>query len=152
MNGSSTPELHNEAAGRFEFDVALRDPIEAFRMILILENHQNTMVFHAVRTERELPQIGACGLYKVAFEMPPMRLTPGLYSFYVKMIHFGVSGSGRLVSDRALLNVSGDYDPATAPGVISPTTHWIVDREPNASTLAASANGRTTRETVVLER
>lgn len=126
VNGSMTPELVPTAPIRFEFDLALRRDVAGFRLILVVENAAGTTILHAVRTDRDLPDIRRTGNYSLSLTTPPLCLTAGAYSYYVKFIWSGLNVKGRYVSDKAVLTFRDNYCPEMAPGVLTPVTSWGV--------------------------
>lgn len=126
VNASLTPHLWPEDYMLFDFELIVRAEISGFRMILVVENAQGVIVLHAVQTDRDLRKLREPGRHRVHLRTPPLPLTPGDYSAYVKFIYNGVNVGGRYVSDKCVLMFEGEYTPDSAPGLLSPALDWRV--------------------------
>ena len=136
VNGDTNCRVKAGADVNFEFDLNLRAEISGFRMILVLENSNGSIIVHGVQTERNLRQVAEPGRYSLTLNTPAMHLTPGAYSYYVKFIYNGVNIGGRYVSDKAIVTFEGDYSPDAAPGVLSPPFEWTLQAHQEAATVA----------------
>ncbi len=128
VNGSMVPEVHAEQPLRFEFDLGLRRDVAGYRMILVMENEAGTTILHAVRTDRDLPEIRRAGNYRLTLTTPALCLTSGAYSYYVKFIWNGLNVKGRYVSDKAVVTFGGNYVSDMSPGVLTPATDWAAEK------------------------
>ena len=139
VNGETAPVLSTASPVRFEFDLAIRALISGFRLFLIIENSQGTQVLHLVENQRELKAIRGPGTYRVSVSLPPLWVTPGIYSFHTKCIYDGVNLKGRYVSDKQMLSFTSNYNPESAPGVLSPPVEWTA--VPAERPIAPARNG-----------
>jgi lipopolysaccharide transport system ATP-binding protein len=130
VNDSTLPHIPIGSQARFEFDLALRVEATGFRMILVLENSQGAMMLHAVQTDRDLPRVSKRGEYRISLTIPPLNMTPGAYSCYVKFIYNGVNINGRYVSDKVVITFDGEYSSDSAPGLLSPRIEWACEPIP----------------------
>lgn len=110
----------------FQFELKSRVSFSGFRMFLIIENSQGTMVMHSVINERQHKEIDGKGVYHVSVDVPTLWLTPGMYSATIKLICNGVGLKGRYLSDKLLVMVQSGYDPDAAPGLLTPPVTWRV--------------------------
>ncbi len=137
VNGAVGTPVDASQPMHFEFDVALRVSFSGFRMFLIIENPQGTAVIHSVINERNHKEIDGHGVYHVAVDMPPLWLTPGMYSAHVKLICNGIGLKGRYFSDKLLVMVESDYDPDAAPGMLTPPVTWQLSNPANSCAKSA---------------
>jgi len=78
------------------------------------------------------------GPHEITVRFPGLWLRPGVYSAHFKLlINSADAGSGRFLSDAAMLDVSGTADPEMLLGYVTPEADWEV--------ASCTAVGMTTR-------
>ena len=92
-------------------------------LFLIVENVTGLQVIHAKMRSRELGVETLDGTYEVRLTLPPLWLSSGVYSVYLKAVaqNFGISQ--RFDSERLMLEVQGEFD-STGRTVLSPAVAW----------------------------
>jgi len=116
------------------FDVSTRlhvdHDVSGFSLICYLEDMHGRTIVHS---RRESNDIGlkevAQGTYAIRLSIPPLWLSPGLYSLYFKVLFWGERASARHLSDKFPLDVEGDDSRSEA--VLHPLVRWSVDGPPH---------------------
>lgn len=129
VNGTVGKAIDASQPMRFEFDLTTKVTFSGFRMFLIIENPQGINVLHSVISQSEFQEIDRRGAYHIVVNIPPLWLTPGMYSAHVKLLCNGISLKGRYFSDKLLVMVESEYDPDAAPGLLSPPVTWQISQE-----------------------
>lgn len=108
----------------------LRNPIFFF----ILEDFTGRMLLHRRISAREIGAEVVDGPSRLEVEVPALWLSPGVYSAYFKfMLPDANIGSGRLFTERYMLEVRGEIDN-TGRALLNPSVRW--DLRPQAQSQA----------------
>lgn len=126
IGGSGLPSIE---MGQ-EFDITLNlqgSDIRNPAVILIIENVAGQQIVHSRVTTRELGLETLNGQYRIDISLPGLWLTPGVYSVYFKLLVPTATKSGRLQSERLMLEVRGDFDN-TGRTLLCPKTEWGISQ------------------------
>jgi lipopolysaccharide transport system ATP-binding protein len=127
LNGSLKPTLLQSEGFEVSTTLNIKDALGGFTLHCLLEDMHGEQIFHA---RQESPQLGltelAAGRYNIALRLPPLWLNPGLYSLYFKVLYWGEFASSRHVSDRLLIDVTGESSAVNA--LLHPHSSWSVYR------------------------
>ncbi len=110
-------------------------------MFFIVEDYSGRMLIHSRIKSSELGVDVIDGKYNLKLEIPPLWLSPGVYSAYFKFLFPSLaSATGRYNSERFMLEVSGQYE-ATGKAILNPDIEWKLEscdetREPCAIEMA----------------
>ncbi len=137
LNGSLKPTLLQSESAELSTTLQIKGQIGGFTLHCILENMHGEQLFHL---RQESPQLNctelAAGRYNIDLRLPPLWLNPGLYSLYFKALYWGEFASSRHVSDRLLIDVTGESSATNA--LLHPQSSWSFyraperERQPNA--------------------
>lgn len=92
----------------------------------IIENVAGQTVIHKRIKSKELGIELIDGHYDLKISLPPLWLSPGVYSVYFKFIAPAVNWSGNLRSERLMLEVRGALE-GTGKAVLNPEVEWKID-------------------------
>jgi lipopolysaccharide transport system ATP-binding protein len=126
INGNQTSSVSQSEPLEVETTVRLGMEASGFSLILILNDVYDRMIFH-VREESPvlgIDSVSATGLYKVKVTVPPLWLNPGIYAVHFKVLSWGNFSNARKVSDKAPIDVTGEYSRAGA--LLHPPAVWRV--------------------------
>ena len=107
-------------------------PLEARQLLnpwifLILEDFAGRQIIHQRIASREIGAELLDGAATIRLELPPLWLTPGVYAAQFKfLVADSAGGSGRHLSDKFMIEVRGDFDPA-GRAVLNPKIDWGID-------------------------
>ena len=99
-------------------------------IILIIESSLGHSMVHTSVNSKQIGYNVLDGKYTLSVEIPPLWLSPGLYSVYFKLITR--IPRKRFLSERATLRVTGQFDK-TGKTLLTPTVKWGLEdasREP----------------------
>ncbi|MFM8395714.1 MAG: ABC transporter ATP-binding protein [Acidobacteriota bacterium] len=117
-------------------------PIEARQLhnpwiYLMIEDFAGRQIIHQRIASRELGAEVLDGAVTIRLDLPPLWLTPGVYAGQFKfLVAHSMGGSGRLLSDKFMIEVRGDFDPA-GRAVLNPKIDWGIGGD-NHSEIGAS--------------
>ncbi len=107
-------------------------PIEARGLrnpwiFLTIEDFVGRQIIHKRVSSAEIGVETLDGTWTIRLELPPLWLTPGVYAAQFKFLvpDSGI-GSGRIISDKFMLEVQGDFDPG-GKAVLSPRIGWHLE-------------------------
>jgi hypothetical protein len=127
INGSNPGQI---ASGQpFEVSCALhfRDELAAFRLFCIIQDANGDAIVVAPTNHREISIERDAGPHEITVGFPGLWLRPGVYSAHFKLlVNTADAGSGRILSDVAMLDVSGTADPEMLLGYVTPESNWKV--------------------------
>ena len=95
-------------------------------IFFIVENVAGQTVVHKRIESKELGLETIDGNYKLNIALPGLWLSPGIYSMYFKFMVPSTDWSGRLQSERMLLEIRGEME-RTGKAVLNPAVEWSVD-------------------------
>jgi lipopolysaccharide transport system ATP-binding protein len=95
-----------------------------FRLFCIIQDSNGDSIVVAPTSHRELPLDGD-EPQTVSVKFPGLWLRPGVYSVHFKLLmNTADAGSGRIISDPLMMDVSGTDDPELLLGYITPEVTW----------------------------
>ena len=116
-----------EAGEDFEVSLNLKGRnIRNPSIFFIVENVAGQTVVHKRIESKELGLETIDGNYKLNIALPGMWLSPGIYSMYFKFMAPSTDWSGRLQSERMLLEIRGEME-RTGKAVLNPAVEWNVE-------------------------
>ena len=95
----------------------------------IIEDGLGHTIVHQKVDAGSVSQSGrlAEGRYAVRVQLPPLWLTPGIYTLYFKLVGRTASGADeRATSERALLDVTGSVN-GVSRAILAPRAQWALD-------------------------
>jgi lipopolysaccharide transport system ATP-binding protein len=99
--------------------------VSGFSLFCYLEDMQGRLI---VRSRRESNELGfktaPLGTYAITLNVPPLWLSPGLYSLYFKVLYWGERASAKHLSDKFPLDVEGTDSRSEA--ILHPSVDWSV--------------------------
>ncbi|HLG98183.1 MAG TPA: polysaccharide ABC transporter ATP-binding protein [Bryobacteraceae bacterium] len=113
----------------FEVSCGLSLPGErsGFRLFCIIQDANGDPIVVAPTNHRDLPLADAPHAQKVTVKFPGLWLKPGIYSAHFKaLLNTADVGSGRILSDPVMIDVSGSSDPELLLGYLTPDVEWSV--------------------------
>lgn len=123
VNGSRTPSINTGESVVISQDFVsheTEDPV----MYVIVENSLGQSMVHASVNSKKIGFDTLEGKYTLTVELPPLWLSPGLYSVYSKFITR--IPRRRLISERVMLRVTGEYDK-TGRTLLTPKVKWCLE-------------------------
>jgi len=91
---------------------------------LIVEDSAGRPVIHSRIATREIGAAVVDGPMDLRVQVPPLWLSPGLYSLYFKfLLPVSTGDKGRVQSERTILHISGDIDQ-TGKSLLTPRLDW----------------------------
>lgn len=125
VNDSVMPKV--AASESLTVSVQLKGATEGNPWIyLILENASGETIVHSRRSLSEMT--GQCATRDCALQVgiPPLFISPGMYSIYFKALCTAVDSPSRLVSERLPIEVKGQSD-SFGKAVLTPALQWHVN-------------------------
>lgn len=125
VNDSSSAVI--ESGGRF--DVSLRIHGQKIRnpaIFFVIENVSGQLIVHKRISSKELGTEIVDGYHKLKISLPELWISPGIYSIYFKFIAPATNWSGRLNSERIMLEVRGELE-RTGKALLNPEVEWSLD-------------------------
>jgi len=113
----------------FEVSCGLNLPedVAAFRLFCIVQDANGDPIIVAPTNHRDLPLVRDAGPHEITVRFPGLWLRPGVYSAHFKLlVNSTDAGSGRILSDAAMLDISGTADPEMLLGYVTPEPDWKV--------------------------
>ena len=124
INNSLDPII--EAGKCFDISLDLRGRgVRNPRMYLIVENVLGQLLIHSRATSKEIGLERIDGTHTVKVSVPPVWLSPGIYSLYFKLITNSVEWEGRINSERFMFEVRGEME-ATGKSILHPDVKWTI--------------------------
>ena len=130
INGRACPKIQSGEDLHFTLDLNTHD-LSNPKIFFIIENVQGQSIVHASVQSRDIGPQTMTGDYRLAMDLPPLWLAPGMYSVYAKFIMTGASKT-KIHSDRVLLEITGDFDK-TGKAVLKPEAAWNLSQAPPGS-------------------
>lgn len=94
-----------------------------FTLFCLLEDLEGRTVFHLRRESHELlGSVRELTRYAVSVEVPPLWLSPGLYSAHFKVLFWGPLAKSRHLSDHFPVDIAGDS--SNVPSILHPQDRW----------------------------
>ncbi len=132
--------IAHELGDRFDVSVSLQcSNLDEQAIIFIIHNDSGQQIVHNRISAKQLGLKETNRLFRLRLSVPPLWLSPGLYSIFFKLI----SLRGRTESERHVLEVRNDFD-TTSRGVIDPNIEWTL--EPIDAQVKVSVGGSTTAQ------
>jgi lipopolysaccharide transport system ATP-binding protein len=110
-----------------EAQIELEDELMEGQFFCIVSDPAGTLVLHQrVDSTRFSPTGLGAGRYRIEVRMPPLWLTPTLYTLYFKFLGSSVSGKQeRHLSERVLLDVTGQTQ-GLGRAALAPPIDWSI--------------------------
>jgi lipopolysaccharide transport system ATP-binding protein len=98
-------------------------------MFFIVEDFTGRTLIHSRISSNDLDLNIIDGKYTLDLAIPPLWLSPGVYSAFFKFINpSAVSGSGRVDSERLMLEIGGEFDQS-GKAILNPAIGWTINSE-----------------------
>lgn len=123
LNGGGSNTVDQSARLKFSTTMRLPRDVGGFRILGLLSDMNRQQLFGLNKTTEELGigQLEA-GEYNISLEIPPIWLSPGMYTFRFKLYLDGESESAKHFSDPFPLDVFGTSSPVSA--LMNPEADW----------------------------
>jgi len=93
-------------------------------IFFIVEDFLGRMLIHSRIKSRDLGFDVIDGEYRLQLDLPPLWLSPGVYSAYFKFVFpSAAAATGRFNSERFMLEISGQYEPS-GKAILNPCIGW----------------------------
>ncbi len=125
VNGSLTPSIANCESYVISIDIKSKD-VKNPQMFFIIENSLGQTVVHLSIPSGDLGLKSLDGEYMLDAELPPLWLSPGIYSIYSKFLSASIGTKARVQSDRVMLEVTGEFD-RTGKTLLTPNVNWRIE-------------------------
>lgn len=140
VNESRTPSIVTGERSVISVEIQA-DDIDNPSLFFIVENSFGQAVVHVSANSKDIGCRVLSGKYRLEVDIPPLWLSPGLYSVYSKFISRTGGRSARLRSDTLLLEITGQFD-RTGKTLLTPDVEWKIDRLIESDVKDAENNGR----------
>ena len=113
-----------------EFTVSNGEAFWKLQVLFVFRDAENRLIFRETPTTADGTWLGTPGVYKFRVRIPPLWLSGGLYSCYVKLAGETTGGRRTVVSDNALIRVSDPIDKVYRQHaeLLSPQLRWEIER------------------------
>ncbi|MDQ2980468.1 MAG: polysaccharide ABC transporter ATP-binding protein [Acidobacteriota bacterium] len=126
VNGNQTNSVPQSEPLSAETTFRLGIDASGFSLFMIVTDVYDRTIFH-LREESPvlgIDSISPTGIYKVKVTVPPLWLNPGVYSVHFKVLSWGNFNNARKESDKAPIDVTGEYSRVGA--LLHPPAEWRV--------------------------
>lgn len=125
VNGQASGAIGSGDAFEVSCGLSLPQAPGGFRLFCIIQDANGDPIVVAPTNHRELALGGDAGPHEIRVQFPGLWLKPGIYSVHFKvLLNTADAGSGRILSDPAMLDVSGTSDPELMLGYLTPEASW----------------------------
>jgi len=125
VNGQTPGLIGSGEAFDVSCSLQMRTAGSGFRLFCIIQDSNGDPIVVAPTNHRELLLDRDSGPHEVTVRFPGLWLRPGVYSAHFKLLmNTADEGSGRILSDPVMLDVSGTDDPELLLGYITPQVAW----------------------------
>jgi len=125
VNGSAAPSLSRGEPSVLSIEIHAESIAEP-ALFFIVENSFGQSVIHVSVNSKDLGYRTLKGGYRLEVELPPLWLTPGLYTVYSKFLSRSMGRAARSQSDRLPLEITGPFD-RTGKTLLSPKVAWNIE-------------------------
>ncbi len=125
VNGSLNPSVENCEPYIISIDIKSKD-VRDPQVFFIIENSLGQTVVHLTIPSSDLGWNDLDGDYTIKAELPPLWLSPGVYSIYSKFLSASIGKKARAQSDRVMLEVTGEFD-RTGKTLLTPNVNWRIE-------------------------
>ena len=94
--------------------------------LFAVNNASGQQVVHSRILSKQFGLAEIDGVFRLHLSIPPLWLTPGLYSVYFKLISLHSAPVVRTESERLMLEVKDDFDAGNR-GIIHPKIDWKIE-------------------------
>ncbi len=122
------------------FDVTMDisgNSIENASIYFIIENGFGQSVIHKKVSSKNMGYELIDGAFRLKVEMPSLWITPGMYSMYFKVLVPTAHWSGRVISDRMILEVSGQME-SSGRAFMNPDVTWSMETLESAPLISSN--------------
>ena len=127
IDGASPGQIASGQPFEVSCSLHFREEPEAFRLFCIIQDANGDPIVVAPTNHRELSLGRDSGPHEVTVKFPGLWLRPGVYSAHFKLlVHAADAGSGRILSDAVMLDITGTADPEMLLGYVTPESEWKV--------------------------
>ena len=125
VRGSRNNLVLQSEPAELETSLGIRQEVGGFSVFCTVNDMHDRIVF---QLREESPALGVGkvipGLYTIRVTLPPLWLSPGLYSVFFKVLVWGGRQDARHVSDKVPLDVTGAHGVEGA--LLHPAATWSV--------------------------
>jgi lipopolysaccharide transport system ATP-binding protein len=123
-NGSFSPKIRS--TDPLDISLVLKGTLAGNPWLyLIMEDASGRAVVHCRRSLSDIHGKGEAGDCTIRASLPPLFLSPGVYSLHFKALCTTIGGPSRIVSERLPIEVRGQAD-SLGRSVLSPDITWQV--------------------------
>jgi lipopolysaccharide transport system ATP-binding protein len=122
INGGFGRAIETGSGFTISVDLSGRD-LRNPKMFFIVENMMGQSIIHNHIFSKEVGLEMVDGKYRIELTVPPLWLSPGVYSLYFKFLCSSVEWEGRAFSERLMLEVHGEMEN-TGKAVLNPEILW----------------------------
>jgi lipopolysaccharide transport system ATP-binding protein len=134
VDGSLFPSVGSGDSATVTVDFDCHE-IDHPTIILIIENSFGQSMVHFTIPRTDLGRKNLNGTYKLELNLPPLWLSPGIYSIYMKFIGHSYGRRARVTSERIMMKVTGKFDN-TGKTILTPDIEWSIERAERVSAQA----------------
>lgn len=126
VNGSVMPSVSSgkSVSVMIDFDCC---EVESPAIMLIIENSFGQSLVHFTLRSTDFGRKPLKGAYTLRLNLPPLWLSPGIYSIYTKFIGHSRGKRARVISDRIMMKITGKFD-GTGKTTLTPDIEWSLER------------------------
>lgn len=126
VNGGASNSVSQADSIKFSTRFSVKQPMGGFRMFVLLTDMRSQQLMALCKTSSDLgiEKVGV-GDYRISVDIPPLWLSPGMYSVCFKLYLEGESETANHLSDAFPLDVFGSSSPVDA--IVHPESTWAVD-------------------------
>lgn len=112
-----------------EFTVSTTESFWKLHVLFVFRDAENRLIFRETPATAEAALVAKPGAYRFRIRIPPLWLTGGLYSCYVKLAGEKIGGRQTVVSDNTLIRVSDPIGRGYRQHaeLLAPQLRWEVD-------------------------
>lgn len=113
-----------------EFTVSNAEDFWKLHVLFVFRDAENRLIFRETPGVAESATLGTPGVSRFRVRIPPLWLTGGLYSCYVKLAGEGLGGRQTAVSDNTLIRVSDPIGKGYREHaeLLAPQLRWEIER------------------------
>lgn len=125
VNGDHTYQIEHSSPFNVSVDISGND-IRQATVFFIIENAFGQSVLHKKVSSTNVGYELIDGDFRLNIELPGLWISPGIYSMYFKVLVPTTRWSGRVISDRIILEVTGPME-ASGKAFMNPNVNWSME-------------------------
>lgn len=125
INGDHTYQIEHSSPFEVSVDISGNGIREA-TVFFIIENAFGQSVLHKKVSSSKIGYELIDGDFRLNVELPGLWISPGVYSMYFKVLVPTTHWSGRVISDRIILEVTGPME-SSGKAFMNPNVNWSME-------------------------